>query len=193
MKKPRLIVGLGNPGKAYERTRHNIGFDVVKALAEKYQLTFRSSWRAKGKLAKGMIGDVETILLMPKTYMNRSGIAVKACVKRFSLDVSSLLVVSDEIALPFGKIRIREKGSSGGHKGLKNIEHELGGTQDYARLRVGISNAEEGELVEYVLSRFNSEEEQRLPSIISDATKAIMCWLEEGINAAMQKVNTAKS
>ena len=181
MKKLRLIVGLGNPGKEYEKTRHNVGFEVVKAFAETHQLTFRSNWWTKGKLAKGVIGDVKVLLLLPKTYMNRSGIAVKACMKHFSVDVDSILIVSDDISLPFGKLRFREKGSAGGHKGLKSIEEALGGIQDYARLRVGISNPEKGELVEYVLSRFNSEEEQSLPEILSNATHAIACWIEEGV------------
>lgn len=190
MRNRRLIVGLGNPGKSYASTRHNIGFQVVDAFASKQEFTFRSSLRARGKLAKGTVGDTDVILLKPTTYMNRSGIAVKACVKRFGLDSSSVLVVSDDVALPFGVLRLRAKGSSGGQKGLQNIEEMLG-SDHYARLRVGIGDAENEGLADYVLGQFSPEEQVKLPQIILGAVQALTWWIEEGINGAIQKGKAA--
>jgi PTH1 family peptidyl-tRNA hydrolase len=192
MTKRLLIVGLGNPGKEYTSTRHNIGFEVVNAFAKEMGWKFKNSLFAKGKVAKGNVANIETILLQPKTYMNRSGIAVKASMRRFLLEPASILVLSDDIALPLGKLRLREKGSSGGHNGLRSIEEALG-SQNFARLRVGVGDRAEGDLKDYVLSCFEPQEKELLAEVIQKGVEAITCWITEGINVAMQKVNAVKS
>ena len=191
MKTKRLIVGLGNPGKAYKNTRHNIGFEIVEAFAAKHSLTFRSSMRARGKVAKGSPLETEVVLLLPKTYMNLSGLAVKAAIKRFGVNLSLLLIVADDIALPFGRLRLRDKGSAGGHNGLKSIENELG-SQNYPRLRVGISDRQAGELGDYVLEKFSPDEQRKIPDLIQEGVHAIELWMKEGIEKAMQQVNPIK-
>jgi peptidyl-tRNA hydrolase, PTH1 family len=173
----RLIVGLGNPGAAYEETRHNIGFRVVKALADKYRLSFRAVSQLEGEVAKGIVQEKKTLLFLPMTYMNESGHAVKRCLDYFKVPLEALLVISDEIYLPFGNMRLRKEGSSGGHKGLKSIEAHLG-LQSYARLRIGISDRKEGELEDYVLGRFTSEEREKLPEIVEKACEQVLHWLK---------------
>lgn len=184
-----LIVGLGNPGKTYEDTRHNIGFRVVKALASKYGITFRPALvRAKGSLGEGKIHEKKTQLLLPLTYMNESGMAVKKCVNYYKIAVENLIIVTDDVALPFGELRIRTKGSCGGHKGLRSVEAYLG-TQEYTRLRIGVGDSNEGELADYVLDRFTLEEQKSLPEIVDRAAHALELWLREGAESAMQQAN----
>lgn len=184
-----LIVGLGNPGKTYEDTRHNIGFRVVKTLANKYGITFRPSLvRAKGSLGEGRVHEKKTQLLLPLTYMNESGLAVKKCANYYKIATENLIVVTDDVALPFGELRIRTKGSCGGHNGLRSIEAHLG-TQEYTRLRIGVGDPNEGELADYVLNRFTVEEQRVLPDIVERATHALELWLTEGAETAMQEAN----
>jgi peptidyl-tRNA hydrolase, PTH1 family len=171
-----LIVGLGNPGSAYEDTRHNIGFRVVGAYAEKYQLVVRSVATVTGELARGQVHGKKAILLWPMTYMNSSGRAVRMCADYFEVPSKQILVVCDDVALPFGTLRMRENGSSGGHNGLKSIEAYLG-TTDYPRLKVGIGDRQQGELADYVLGKFLKEEQMALPKIVEDAIAMIDRWL----------------
>lgn len=173
----RLIVGLGNPGAAYEETRHNIGFRVIRALADKYKLSFRSASQLEGEVAKGIVQEKKALLFLPMTYMNESGHAVKRCLDYFKVPLGALLVVSDEIYLPLGTMRLRKEGSSGGHNGLKSIEAHLG-SQNYARLRIGISDRQEGELADYVLGRFSPEEREKLPEIVEKACEQVIDWLK---------------
>lgn len=186
-----LIIGLGNPGKTYERTRHNIGFRVVKALAAQYGILFRPSLvRAKGSVGEGKIKEAKALLLLPLTYMNESGLSVRKCMDYYKIQKDHLIVVTDDVALPFGQLRIREKGRSGGHNGLKSIQAHLG-TDEYVRMRFGVGDRLHGELSDYVLGTFNSEEEQELPQIVERATHFIEMWLLEGVEAAMQEANRA--
>ena len=171
--KTRLIVGLGNPGKGYEQTRHNIGFEVVEAFALRFGMRFKRSWRNRGKIAKGVVDETPIVLLLPTTYMNRSGLAVKRSMHLNQIEVGDLLVIVDDIDLPFGTLRMREKGSSGGHNGLKSIEEALG-SREYPRLRVGISDRTAGELKDYVLEKFSPEERDQLPGIIQGAVDQII-------------------
>ena len=183
-----LISGLGNPGPEYELTRHNIGFLTLDRLAEKHETTFstqrladRAEFRTRGKTIH---------LIKPNTYMNLSGKAVSYWLQDLKILRENLLVVVDDIALPFGMQRMRAKGSSAGHNGLKNIEDLLGG-QDYARLRMGIgSNYSKGQQVDYVLSRFEQEEFDALPSIMDKACEAILAFCTIGIERAMNFHNT---
>jgi len=171
-----LIVGLGNPGKKYENTRHNFGFMVVRAFAEKQGWIFKSERNLSGEVASGRIRDGRIILLLPSTYMNLSGQAVRKVLDYYKIDPAHLIVVTDDIALDFGTLRFRDKGSSGGHNGLKDIESHLG-TQEYQRLRLGIGDREHGFLEDYVLAPFTAEEQKLLPKVIEEGVDFLDKWL----------------
>lgn len=187
-----LVSGLGNPGKAYEGTRHNIGFDVVRAFAKKNGLSFRHATDFIGDLGQGNLFEKKVILLLPLTYMNSSGEAIRQCKEYFDIPCENILIVCDDIALSFGKLRLRGKGSSGGHNGLKSVEHHLGG-RDYPRLRIGIGRAGEKELEEHVLGKFTSEERKALPEVAERAASAVEKWISSGIESAMRAFNVEKS
>jgi PTH1 family peptidyl-tRNA hydrolase len=161
----RVIVGLGNPGREYERTRHNIGRMVVRKLAERHGASFKKSASFEALHAWCEIDGREVDLLLPETYMNDSGRAVSKFLRYLKLDVENLIVVVDDIAISFGALRVRAKGSHGGHNGLKSIEASLG-TRDYPRLRLGIGESQYEDLVDHVLGRFSDEELKTLPSFI---------------------------
>lgn len=183
-----LIVGLGNPGKSYEGTRHNIGFAVVEQMARKYNLAFRKQLRFKGSVAEGQVGSASVILLMPLTFMNLSGEAVALVMRYLQIDLSRLLVIADDVDLPVGQLRMRINSSSGGHNGLKDIEQHLQ-TNSFARLRFGVGDREEGDLASHVLGRFSQEEEKLVPGVLERAVQAIEIWLEKGITSAMDFAN----
>jgi len=174
--KRALIVGLGNPGTIYENTRHNFGFIVVRAFAKKWGWTFKINAALKGQIASGRLGTFKVTLLLPTTYMNSSGQAVKRVLDYYEIDLSHLIVLTDDIALDFGVLRFRERGSSGGHKGLKNIEFCLG-TQNYQRLRFGIGSCQEGCLEDYVLALFTGKEKKLLPKVVDKGTDFLDKWL----------------
>ncbi len=167
----KLVVGLGNPGKKYERTRHNMGFLVVRALADGWGLTLKSERKMLGETARGRVGNKQIHLLLPTTYMNESGRAVGSYSNYYHIEAHEVLVISDDADLPFGELRFREKGSSGGHNGLKSIEQALG-TQAYPRLRIGIGREGE-ELIGHVLGRFSPAEEKRLEGLIREAKEVV--------------------
>lgn len=175
-----LLVGLGNPGKKYEFTRHNLGFLVLKALAHQQRWTFKEEKRFHGHLAKGRMEGKEVALLLPDTFMNESGRAVQAYAAYYKLQPQDILVISDDIHLAYGSQRLRPEGSAGGHNGLKSIETHLGSRQ-YPRLRMGIGRGAGAEpLVDYVLDLFSQEELAELPHV-----------LERGIAALKQIVAAA--
>lgn len=182
---PRLIVGLGNPGTKYEKTRHNLGFEVVKAYAKKQDWSFKNDLRLKGKLAKGRYEEIETILLLPMTYMNLSGISIEKALKYFKIPLDKLLVVVDEVYLTLGTLRLRPYGSSGGHNGLKSIEGHLH-TQNYSRLRLGVGSrsgshiANHYRLESYVLDNFAEDEQDPVIDVIDKGVKVIESWICEG-------------
>lgn len=188
MMNKRLIVGLGNPGLAYKETRHNMGFKVVQAFAEEKGFAFRQSSSVKGELTQGNVGEEKVFLLLPTTYMNNSGEAVKLCLNYFDISLDDMLVVADDISLPFGKIRMKPQGSSGGHNGLNSIETHVR-TKYYKRLRVGIGDREYGDLSDHVIGRFNAEESLKLPEIVKQAVSILEIWVTQGIAAAMQSAN----
>ncbi len=184
-----LIVGLGNPGKSYEMTRHNAGFMVTKELAATLGVTFRSALsRAKGSLAKGEMDGKQLFLLLPFTFMNESGSSVKSALDYYKIPLRNLLVVCDDAALPFGRLRLREKGSDGGHNGLKSVEAHLN-TQEYKRLRFGVGSPDKSELKDFVLESFSKKEQQEIKTPIERAIAAIIVWLREGIEAAQRVAN----
>lgn len=155
----KLIVGLGNPGSEYEYTRHNLGYLTVKELARKHHASFQADKKVYGRVAKFQLGTLQVLCLLPTTYMNCSGKSVLHCLQYYQIAPSDMLIVCDDIAIPFESIRLRGKGSCGGHNGLRDIQASLGG-QEYPRLRMGIGEPPPGNLEKYVLQRFSSEEKK---------------------------------
>jgi PTH1 family peptidyl-tRNA hydrolase len=183
-----LIVGLGNIGKEYDKTRHNIGFDVLDALAEASNAVFAN--KRYGEVAEMTFRGRKLVLLKPSTYMNLSGNAINYWLQAEKLSPEKLLVIVDDIALPFGTIKIKGKGSSGGHNGLKHIEQVLGSTQ-YARLRFGIgSDFPQGYQMEFVLSKWDKKERELLVPRIAEAVEAIKSYVTVGLERTMNIFNT---
>jgi PTH1 family peptidyl-tRNA hydrolase len=183
-----LIVGLGNPGRQYAKTRHNIGFLCVDALAKHWGLTF-SRHRARSEVAEGEACGRRIILAKPQTYMNNSGVAVRDLLKMSNLSPSDLLVIADDLDLPFGRLRLREKGSSGGQRGIQSIIDQLG-TDQFARLRVGIGRPPpDVDPVDYVLTTFTASEAAELPAILDRVVAGVEVLLTRGLAAAMNVVN----
>ena len=186
----KLIVGLGNPGSEYADTRHNVGWRVAEALAERAGL---AAWREKfeAHLAEGRLAGHKVVLARPVTYMNASGRSVRPMMDFWKLEPDDLLVVLDDMALPVGRLRLRPDGSAGGHKGLASIVQDLG-HERFARLRVGIGappSAEDG--ADYVLARFVPEERQALDEAVDRAADAAETWIRSGPEAAMNRFNQA--
>lgn len=189
MSQTRLIVGLGNPGRDYEYTRHNLGFLVVEHLAKKNNLRFRKSSFTSGLTAEGKVAGNDLCCLLPSTYMNNSGAAVKQAVLNKNLDHTDILIVCDDFHLDFGQVRIRSKGTDGGHNGLTSVIEHLG-TQAFARLRLGIGVPVKGqESVEYVLGKWTAGEEKQLDEFIDRAADCCGVWLQQGIHKAMDQFN----
>lgn len=188
MAEKALIVGLGNPGKSYEKTRHNIGFSAVEVLARKHGLEFRKQLKFKGNAAEGSIGVNPVILLEPLTFMNLSGESVALIMRYFQIELSRILIVADDVDLPLGQLRVKINSGPGGHNGLKSVEEHLQ-TNRYARLRIGVGDRSEGDLADHVLGRFSQEEEQLVPGVLERAVQAIEIWLDKGITSAMDFAN----
>jgi len=186
-----LIVGLGNPGKAYKKTRHNVGFNIVESLANKHSLSFKHASHLIGDVAQGQICGKKGLLLLPATFMNSSGDAVRRCIDYFKIALDRMMIVCDDVALPIGTLRMRRKGSSGGHNGLKSIETHLN-TQEYGRLRVGVSSPGQEELADYVLGKFTLEESKTIQEMTEKAIEVLELWIAAGIAMAMKKANTKK-
>ena len=188
----KMIVGLGNPGREYEHTRHNVGFDVISALAEKMEIS-AGMWKAEHRAhtARGMIGSEKVILVKPQTFMNLSGEAVRELNDYYKLDgVNDIIVISDDVAIPTGHIRIRMKGSSGGHNGLKNIILHMG-SEDFVRVRVGVGDSG-GDMVGHVLGHFSSEDAKKMSEAYKKAADAVCCIVTDGADVAMNRFNTRK-
>lgn len=183
----RMIVGLGNPGHVYDRTRHNAGFDVIDAFSRTYGIEVKKK-KFGGLIGDGMVCGQKVLLVKPQLFMNRSGQVVATAAGFYRLDLENLIVVTDDMALEPGRIRIRPKGSSGGHNGLSDISAKLG-SQDYARLRVGIGKSERIIARDYVLGKPSPEEKDLIASAVEKSKKALECWISEGIDSAMNKFN----
>jgi peptidyl-tRNA hydrolase, PTH1 family len=183
-----LIVGLGNPGKTYDNTRHNIGFAIVDEIAKKHRLEFREKAKFKGLLAEGKIGEVPVSILKPLTFMNLSGESVALLAHYLQILPSKILVVVDDVDFALGQMRLKINSGAGTHNGLKSVEHHLQ-TDRYARLRVGVGDEHEGDLADFVLSPFSREEERVLPEIKERAVQAVEIWLDRGITRAMDFAN----
>jgi len=183
----KMVVGLGNPGKEYVDTRHNIGFRVIDSLAESLKIEVKKK-RFNGCLGTGEFADKKLILLKPMRFMNCSGQVVATATGFYKLALSNLLVVTDDMALPPGRIRVRMKGSAGGHNGLADVIEKLG-TENISRLRIGIGQSDEKEAHDYVLGKPTKAERPLLDEAITKARDAVLCWVEYGIRATMNKFN----
>ncbi|MEN8126818.1 MAG: aminoacyl-tRNA hydrolase [Planctomycetota bacterium] len=183
----KLIAGLGNPGNEYEKTRHNIGFMIVDALAERLGTNVRR--KKFNALAEEVFADDTKLLLVkPQQYMNRSGHAIATAAGFYKLASTDVLIVTDDMALDVGRLRLRAKGSAGGHNGLKDIIVRLG-SDNFPRLRVGIGDSGRIDAADYVLSRFSADERQIIDTTVQTAVEAILCWLRDGIDIAMTRYN----
>ena len=191
---PRLIVGLGNPGAKYERTRHNIGFEIVDAIAKRFpDVSLSENKRFQGVVGEFRSSGERIVLLKPTTYMNKSGQAVRAVLDWYKLDPDTVLVVYDDMDLPTGKLRMRLSGGAGGHNGMKSIISHLG-TREFSRLRVGIGSTEKGEardsaVVSHVLGRFAPEDRKIVDAVIPMAADAIDFSLRKGVERSMSLYN----
>ncbi len=183
-----LVVGLGNPGKQYEKTRHNIGFAAVDLLANKHGLEFRKSLKMQGTLAEGNVAGESCVILKPLTFMNLSGQSVVLTMRYHAIDLARLLVLVDDVAIPMGQTKLRINSGPGGHNGLKSIEEYLQ-TNRYARLKLGVGDRAEGDLSSHVLGRFSLEEEKLVPALLERAVDVTALFVEKGLTRAMDFAN----
>ena len=186
----KLVVGLGNPGRAYENTRHNAGWQVLDEFAKRRGAEFRRSWRRPVQSAKAALEGAGSLLLVkPLTFMNLSGDVLPGLMRPAGLAAKDLIVVADDVNLPLGKLRIRAAGSAGGHNGLKSVIERLG-TEEFVRVRVGVGEQEEGKsLKDHVLERMRSEERRELAEAAARAADALECILVRGVDSAMNRFN----
>jgi PTH1 family peptidyl-tRNA hydrolase len=185
----KLIAGLGNPGRRYVGSRHNVGYMVVDELARRWHVDLsRHDRHCEGLLGEGIAADQRVLLLKPTTLMNLSGRSVAAVWRFYKLDLGDVLVVHDDLDLPVGQIRLRALGSAGGHRGLLDVLRHLQ-SAEVPRLRVGIGKVHKAATVEYVLSRFEPAEQETVEEALTRAADVVECWLRDGITAAMNRFN----
>ena len=186
----KLGVGLGNPGRAYENTRHNAGWHVLDEFAKRRKAELRRSWRRPIQSTKTSLEGVGPLLLVkPLTFMNLSGDVLPALMRPAGMTAKDLIVVADDVNLPLGKLRIRARGSAGGHNGLKSVIERVG-TEEFVRVRVGVGDKEDGKsLKEHVLERMPAEERQALSEAAARAADAVECILVQGVDSAMNRFN----
>ena len=184
-----IIAGLGNPGKEYVNTRHNVGFEVIDALADKYNINVLEL-KHKAMIGKGYIEGQKVILVKPLTFMNVSGESIRPIMDYYKADIETeLIVISDDVSLPPGQLRVRKKGSAGGHNGLKNIIKHLG-NENFQRVRMGVGEKPRNyDLADWVLGHFNQEEKKAVDESVDKAIKAIEIMVTDGADAAMNAFN----
>jgi len=186
---PLVVIGLGNPGRRYAHTRHNLGFLVIEELARQLDLSFKADSYLNSLIAKGKSGRWAVDLLLPQTFMNESGWTVRRYLDYYKMAAAQIIVVCDDTALKFGQLRIRSQGSSGGHNGLKSISMHLG-THEFIRLKMGVGSNEVGQpLADYVLSDFNSAETAVLDEFIKNGVAALKSLMTEPLTHVMNRVN----
>lgn len=184
----KLIIGLGNPGKEYDRTRHNVGFEVVDAFARLHGISVTKK-DGKALVGDGRVGEARVYLMKPQTFMNLSGEAAQAFLRQKPLALTDILVVTDDIALPVGKLRLRADGSAGGHNGLKSLIAHLHG-QNFPRLRFGVGAPRDPSVqIDFVLGRFSRAEERDVEEATARAVTALETWISDGLERAMNKFN----
>ena len=186
----KLIVGLGNPGRAYRGTRHNVGFMVIEQLARKHQIGL-SRRRLQARCGEGKIGIERAVLIKPQTYMNQSGLSVRGFLDAYGCSQEDLIVIHDDIDMELGRIRIRERGGHGGHRGVQSIIQAARGS-DFIRLRIGIGRSRgAGDVRAHVLSRFEREERACVEEILSRAVEGVETIVCDGVERAMNRFNVA--
>ena len=186
-----LIAGLGNPFRTYEGTRHNIGFTMIDAIGNKFGIDVTTK-KHKALVGRGMIDGMRVILAKPQTYMNLSGESIREITDFYKIEPENIIIIYDDISLDVGQLRIRKKGSAGGHNGVKNIIAHLG-TQEFPRIKVGIGNKPEGwDLADYVLSKYTKAEQEALEEASEGVIGAVKLMLMDDIEAAMNKYNAKK-
>ncbi|HAP22092.1 aminoacyl-tRNA hydrolase [Frisingicoccus caecimuris] len=186
-----LIAGLGNPSRTYEGTRHNIGFTMIDAIGNKFGIDVTTK-KHKALVGRGMIDGMRVILAKPQTYMNLSGESIREITDFYKIEPENIIIIYDDISLDVGQLRIRKKGSAGGHNGVKNIIAHLG-TQEFPRIKVGIGNKPEGwDLADYVLSKYTKAEQEALEEASEGVIGAVKLMLMDDIEAAMNKYNAKK-
>lgn len=187
-----MIAGLGNPGREYDNTRHNVGFAAIDVLADRYQIDVREK-KHRALCGKGMIEGEKVILIKPQTYMNLSGESIRAVKDFYRLESDQIIVIFDDVSLPPGQLRVRRGGSAGGHNGIKSIIAHLG-TQEFPRIKVGIGmKPAEMDLAAYVLSRFSQNEQKLMDEAFRDAGAAAVTIMAEGVERAMNMFNRRKT
>lgn len=185
-----LIVGLGNPGDEYKHTRHNVGFDVIDLIADKYNISINRI-KFKGVYGDGIIANEKVILLKPSTYMNLSGESVIEAANFYKIPKENIIVIYDDVSLPVGRMRIRPEGSAGGHNGIKNIILHLS-SEVFPRIKVGVG-APQGDLISHVLGRFPKEDREVLEKVFPAAVDAVEAIIDKGITEAMNRFNGFKA
>ena len=183
----KLIVGLGNPGKEYEKTRHNVGFNIIDLYLKENKLKLDKE-KFNGKYTKTTINGEEVIFLEPQTFMNNSGESVSAIMKFYKININDILVIQDDLDMEIGKIKLKEKSSSGGHNGIKSIEEHLG-TEDYKRLKIGISNNKNIDTKDYVLGKFSKDDREILENTYKTCIDIINDYFEMNFDLLMGKYN----
>lgn len=184
----KVVTGLGNPGKKYDNTPHNIGFAIVDLLAQKLSLGWKTHVNFRVSAAKASWKGTQFLLVKPQTFMNLSGAGIAPLMRYFRCEPKDLTVVVDDVELPLGRLRIRAKGGAGGHNGLTSIIDSLG-TQEFARLRVGVGRETRGGLIKHVLSRFASDQEEIVQSAVRTASEAVLCLIENDLIESMNRYN----
>ena len=183
-----VVTGLGNPGRKYADTRHNVGFWVVELLALRHKIKM-SKVKFKGLYGEGVISGKKVLLVMPQTYMNLSGESVRDIISWYKIPVGNIIIIYDDIDLPVGKIRVRPKGSAGTHNGMKSVIYQIM-SDEFPRVRIGIDKPPEGwDLADYVLSKFSKEEKDKISQAVVNAADAVEAIIGQGINQAMNKFN----
>lgn len=185
----KLVVGLGNPGPEYEHTRHNIGFDVVRGLANRQSVAFKKGFLLPSRCVKTRCGDEVTMLLMPTTFMNRSGQAVWKAMRRWKIEIHDLIVIVDDVEIELGSLKVRTKGSAGTHNGLRSMIDWLQSEQ-FARVRVGVGPRPVGEqMIDFVLGRFPVDEDLKVEKVVERAADAVESYFSLGPNLTMSRYN----
>jgi len=188
----RIIIGLGNPTEKYQATRHNIGWDAITRISDDYRIPL-NQMKHKAKCGMGYIEGEKVILAQPVTYMNLSGESVRELVDYYKVSTEDIIIIYDDISLDVGQLRIRKKGSAGGHNGIKSIISHLG-TDEFPRIRIGVgAKPQNWDLADYVLSRFKAEEEEAIRQALKDASDACRMIITSGMDAAMNKYNKKKT
>jgi PTH1 family peptidyl-tRNA hydrolase len=188
----KFIIGLGNPGPEYKTTKHNIGFAVLQGLAKENKIKIKEK-RYSALIGRGKIAGYDVVLVLPQTYMNRSGDTVGDLIRKEVGPADDLIIICDDINMKLGRVRMKKKGSAGGHKGLESIISVLG-RDGFARLRIGIAtDVHKGDITRYVLTPFRRNQHKNVSHLLSLAREALECWIVKGMDAAMNKFNIKKA